>query len=515
MTDVLLEAHSISKTFPGLRALDDVSLTVASGEIVAVVGQNGSGKSTLVKVLAGVHRADGQIRVRGAGGVVLTGKAALAALHFIHQDLGLVATLTTVENLDLGRRLGARAWAPARRAERRRARDLIAEFGASFDVTVPVAELSAAQRTIVAIARALDGWSHPRNVLVLDEPTAALHGQEVGQLFGAVRRVAERGAGVVFISHRLDEVVDLADRVVTLRDGRVVATAARGAFDADELVRMIAGREVASLHAREHTGHGDPILEARGVAGARVAPLDLDLRPGEVVGVTGLVGSGSEQLAAILFGAVARTTGTVAVAGHELSPGDPSSAIANGVAYLPADRHSTGAVMTMNARENLTLPRLRPLRRALGRLDGRSERREAARWLADVDVRPAQPERALAQFSGGNQQKVLLAKWLRTEPSVLLLDEPTQGVDVGAKVAIYELISQAARGGAAVLVSSSEAKELTLLCDRVLVLRDGRLVAEVARGELTEARLLREALGLRIDDDLAEMVALTMEGHDG
>jgi ribose transport system ATP-binding protein len=507
MTEPLLDVHGISKTFPGLRALDDVSLSVESGEIVAVVGQNGSGKSTLVKVLAGVHRADpgGEIRVRDQDGAVLTGKAAVGALHFIHQDLGLVPMLTTIENLDLGRRLGGRGWAPARlREERRRAEQRIAEFGASFDVSVPVAELSAAERTIVAIARALDGWTHPRNVLVLDEPTAALHGQEADKLFGAMRQVAQRGAGVIFISHRLDEVVDLADRVVTLRDGRVVATAVRGGYDTAELVRMIAGKEVASLDSREQTASGSSVLVARGIAGPHVEPLDLDLRAGEVVGVTGLVGSGREQLAALLFGALPRSAGQVALAGRALPLGDPRAAIAAGVAFLPADRHRDGAVMSMNGRENLTLPRLGPLRRAAGRLDGRAERREAQRWIASVDVRPPEPERALAQFSGGNQQKVLLAKWLRNGPKVLLLDEPTQGVDVGAKVAIYQLISDAAKSGTAVLVSSSETKELTLLCDRVLVLRDGRLVAQVEREALTEARLLGECIGLRSEDGAAE-----------
>jgi ABC-type sugar transport system ATPase subunit len=492
----LLDARHVSKTFPGLRALDDVSLTVAPGEIVAVVGQNGSGKSTLVKVLAGIHAPDpgAEILVRGPTGAMLQGSEAREELHFIHQDLGLVPLLSTIENLDLGRRLGRRDLRPAPiRDETRRATELIERFGASFDVRLPVAELTAAERTIVAIARALERWTRPDHVLVLDEPTAALHGDEVNKLFEAVRRVAQREAGVIFISHRLDEVIQLADRVVALRDGRVVANARRGEFDHDELVRMIAGHDVEAA-AGAAGASGEVVFTARAVAGSRMNGIDLDLRAGEVVGVTGLLGSGREQLAGTLFGALPRTRGEVRVEGVSLPPSDPRTAIRRGVAYVPADRRRAGAVMSMSARENLTLPRLKPLRRRFARLDRRDERREAHDWFRAVDLRPHQPERPLEQFSGGNQQKVVLAKWLRNEPRVLLLDDPTQGVDVGSKAAIYDLVARAASGGAAVLFSSSETKELAALCDRVLVLRDGRVASEVERASLTEARLITEAL---------------------
>jgi ABC-type sugar transport system ATPase subunit len=492
----LLRVSAISKTFPGLRALERVSLDVDAGEIVAVVGQNGSGKSTLVKILAGVYEPDrgGSIEVRDAGGSLLSGAAAHDELSFIHQDLGLIGMLSTIENLDLGRRHRSRLYRPSPvRRERRAARRLIERFGASFDVGVPVATLSAAERTIVAIARALDGWSRPDRVLVLDEPTAALHGEEVTTLFSAVRRVAAEGAGVIFISHRLDEVIDLADRVIVLRDGRLVANARRGEYHHDELVRMIAGRELAAV-ARSGGEAGEVALAARGVSGGAVQSVDLDLHAGEVLGVTGLLGSGREQLAGMLFGSAPRR-GEVRICGAPLRPVDPRSAIRLGIGYVPADRKREGAVMTMSARENLTLPRLRTLRRRGGYLDRRAERVETNEWARTVDLRPRNAEQMLAQYSGGNQQKVVLAKWLRNEPRVLLLDEPTQGVDVGAKSAIYELIAQAARGGAAVLVSSSDSKELASICDRVLVMRDGVVGSQVPRGELTEARLVIECLG--------------------
>jgi ribose transport system ATP-binding protein len=487
----LLEVGHLSKSFPGLKALDDVSLRVDSGQIVALVGQNGSGKSTLVKVLAGVHQPDPGSEIELAE---VDGQA--TGLHFIHQDLGLVGQLTTIENLDLGRRLGRSALMPAPvREEARHAEELIAGFGAEVDVRAPVENLTAAERAIVAIARALDGWEHDQNVLVLDEPTASLHGEEVDKLFTAVRRVAERGAGVIFISHRLDEVIELADRVTCLRDGRLIADVPRGGYDHDDLVELIAGEASAAAEdlARPRA-KGELVMRARGVAGSTIASLDLDLHAGEILGVSGVLGSGREEVAGVIFGAGPGEVGSLEVGGREVGCLDPRRAIAAGVAYVPGDRHRQGAVMTMSARENMTLPRLRPLRRLFGRLDQREEKREVGRWVERVAVRPAEPERALQLFSGGNQQKVVLAKWLRNEPKVLLLDEPTQGVDVGAKAGIFELIASSAAAGAGVLVCSSDAKELALICDRVLVMRDGRAVAEMRRSELSEAGLVRASL---------------------
>lgn len=345
----LLSIRNLSKSFPGQRALIDVDLDVRAGEIVAVVGQNGSGKSTLVKVLTGIYEADpgGQISVRQADGQQVSGHAARTEIHVIHQDLGLIPTLSTVENLDLGIKMGrAGALRPTSgREEHQRAERLIARFGVYFNVHARVETLTAAERTIVAIARALDSWTRPDQVLLLDEPTAALHGDEASRLFTAVRRIAGEGAGIVFISHRLDEVLDLADRVVALRGGRVVGDVVTTDLDREALIRLIAGRDLADTSNHSGRRIREDVLVLRGVTGAGVRNVDLQLRSGEVLGVCGLLGSGREHLANLIFGAVARTDGTVEVAGSQLRSGSPRDAVAQGVGFVPGNRHADGAVI--------------------------------------------------------------------------------------------------------------------------------------------------------------------------
>jgi ribose transport system ATP-binding protein len=491
----LLRVTSLVKNFPGLRALDDVSLEVRSGEVVAVLGHNGSGKSTLVKVLAGRYVAD-------AGTVELpisSGEEA-AELHFIHQDLALVGSLTAVENLNLLSSAGLHPHDS--RAERRRATELVSKFGEAFDVTVPVSSLTPGQRAIVAIARALDGWTHPRNVLVLDEPTESLHGAEVEVLFSAVRRLAADGAGVVFISHRLDEVLTLADRVVVLRDGRVVAAEPVDDLDHDRLVELITGAVPAEIeaHLASDVRSTGPVLSIRGLRGGAIEHLDLDLHPGEVVGVAGVLGSGREAVPSLLFGAMPSRAESFTVDGSVVAAPTPATSIRRKIAFVPGDRVRYGSTAQMSARENLTLPQMRTFRGAGGAISSRRERIEAELQLAAYDVRPPRTEQRFGLFSGGNQQKIVLARWLRDDPLVLLLDEPTQGVDIGAKATIYEAVGRAADNGTAVLVSSSDTKELLRICDRVLVLREGRLVAELAGETLTEHRLLVEGYGLSPDD---------------
>ena len=490
-----MQATGIVKDFPGLRALDNVDLTVGAGEIVALVGHNGSGKSTLVKILAGVYSADaGEIQFADFG-------TEAVALHVIHQDLGLVAELSAVENLDIVGTVPAFGLAPTRRRqERKRARELLARFGDPFAITAPLGTLAPAQRSVVAIARALDGWTHARNVLILDEPTEALHANEVDILFSAVRRVAEQGAGIVFISHRLDEVLAIADRIVVLRDGKKVADVPAEGLDHGNLVEFVTG---AGVQAQEPPARGSDlgrtVLDIRGLTGASVREIDIRVRAGEVVGVAGVLGSGRASLPGLIFGATQADSEHFEFDGASYRRRTPAESVRRGMAFVPGDRVRLGSIPAMSARENLTLPELRSLTGPGGVLRSRRERKVARDLLVRYDVRPPNAEQRLGRFSGGNQQKLVFAKWLRNEPSLLLLDEPTQGVDIGAKQAIYEEIDAAARRGIAVLVASSDEKELLRLCDRVIVLREGEVVSELSGERLTEAELVHQGHGLSRD----------------
>ncbi len=496
----LLTIRRLSKTYPGQVALRDAMLTLRSGEVHAIVGQNGSGKSTLIKLLGGYIKADhgAQVLVDAQPVDLWSAPADIRRrIRIVHQDLGLVPTLSAVENLGLGqgwttgafRRI---AWS----AEVERAQHELLRFGLAPDVRRPVALLTAAERAAIAIVRALRDWEPgERGILVLDEPTASLNRNEVDALFREVRRVAAEGAGVVFVSHILDEVLGLADRVTVLRDGQVVAAGVPSAqLSQAKLVELIVGRSVTQLYSRSSTARSlVPVLEVVGVSGITLRNVSFTVHVGEVVGVAGLVGSGREEIAACVFGASPRFAGRVLVGKTKVFAA-PREAIKAGMALVPADRKNLGLVPDDRLVEHVPLPRYGPLQRT-GRLRHRHVRTEVTDWVERLDVQPPIIGRRMEKFSGGNQQKAVLARWLRMEPRVLLLDEPTQGVDVGAKAGIYRTISEAAEKGMAVLVTSSDAEELVHICDRVFVLRGGMVAAELTDATLTEDRVVAEMLG--------------------
>jgi ribose transport system ATP-binding protein len=497
-TAPVLAIRGLSKTFPGTRALHGVDFDLRPGEVHALIGQNGCGKSTLIKVLAGYHQPDPGTEIELAGERVElrdTIASRNAGLRFVHQDLGLVDTLSAVENLTLGRELetgfgGRIRWGAERRAAEQRLRAL----GYGFDVRRPVSELGAAERTGIAIVRALWDWEEAR-VLVVDEPTASLPREEVKTLFEALRRVRAQGLGVVYVSHRLDEIFAIGDRVTILRDGRRVGTWDVADVDQDRLVSlMVGGEQLRPSQARAYGGTQELALEVRGLCGLKVDNIDLDARRGEVVGIAGLTGSGREEVLPLVFGAVSRA-GTVRVDGDDVAAG-PRGAMAAGVALVPADRRGAGAVVGAAVRENCTLTDLHRHSRRAARIDRAAERAEVGDWMERLDVRPRGTEAVFGTLSGGNQQKVVLAKWLRREPRVLLLDEPTQGVDVHAKATIHGLARDVAAGGAAVVIASSDDNELCDTCDRVLVMRDGRVVAQVEGDRLTPEELGRLQLAV-------------------
>ena len=500
----VLRIDSLSKTYPGQVALDRASLQVMPGEVHALVGQNGSGKSTLIKLLGGYVQADHGSEVHLDGRRVDLWHLSHDDRHrirIVHQDLGLVPALSTIENLGLGRGYitgsgGRIRW----RAEAARAQELLLRFGLAPDVRQPVATLTAAERAAVAIVRALQDWDEGRSgLLVLDEPTASLNRREVEALFREVRRVAGLGAGVLFVSHMLDEVLDLADRVTVLRDGQVVAAGVPTAhLDERALVDLIVGRSMSDLYPTARAvPAGRPVLEAEMVFGITLRGVGFKVHAGEIVGVAGLVGSGRDEICGAIGGVSPRFAGKVLVDKTKVFC-SPRDALRAGIALVPSDRKGMALDPEDKLVDHVPLPRLGPLQGRL-RLHHTDQRAEVAQWVRDLDVQPPLLDRRMAKFSGGNQQKAVLARWLRTEPKVLLLDEPTQGVDVGAKAAIYQRIVGSAAEGMAVLIASSDAEELVHLCDRVIVLRAGMVSAELEGPNLTEERLVAETLGATSD----------------
>jgi ribose transport system ATP-binding protein len=507
--DVLLELADVSKSFGGARALAGVDLRVRAGEVHGLLGQNGSGKSTLLKVLAGFHQPDaGRLVVRGEEVPLPLAPGAYRELGmaFVHQDLGLVPELSVCENLIVAR-LGAGVQRRVRwRTEHARAADALARHGlGAIDTRAPVASLTQMQRALLAIVRAVeelraDDHAHP--LLVLDEPTAFLPRQGIEQLFALVRGLVERGASVLFVTHDLDEVMELCHRVTVLRDGRLAGTAVVSETSADALVELIVGRRLAALAQRAAStapptggAAATPRLRVADVRGRYVHGVELELRAGEILGVTGLLGSGFEELPHLLFGSrPARGTlaldGTAPIALERLTP---ARAVELGIALVPSDRPLDGVVGALSVTDNVTMTRLDAHRR--GPLLARRAMRATARELGErFAVVPNEPGMPLGALSGGNQQKVVLAKWLQRDPRLLLLDQPTQGVDVEARRQLFDAIAGAARRGAAVLCASADYEELAALCDRLLIVARGRVVRELGREQLSKELIAEHVL---------------------
>ncbi|MGC4936125.1 sugar ABC transporter ATP-binding protein [Gordonia sp. DT30] len=494
-----LQITGVRKTFAGTVALAGVDLTVRAGEVHALLGENGSGKSTLIKILSGFHKPDagGQITISGTE-LPFGNPAASHRLgaRFVHQDLGLIATSSVADNLCLGTKFPTRLGTIGARTLRRTASELLAVAGLDdVDPDSPISALSPALRTGVAVARALRADpSAPARVLVLDEPTATLPDSDVDKLLATVRAVASRGVAVIYVTHRIDEIFDLAHEVTVLRDGRKIAERPVAGLTRPDLVGLLVGEEFART-SRAATAtfddDGETVLSVKNLVAEHIHDLSVDIRSHQITGIAGITGSGREGALAAVFGATPRDGGTVTVDGKAVPKSNTRSAIRAGTAFVPSDRKNLGALMTLTARENLTLLDLAPFwNRFMIRRN--KEDAEVSSWFKQLDVRPADgAEMPMASFSGGNQQKVVLAKWLRRRPRLLLLDEPTQGVDLAAKEAIHQQLLHAALDGAAVVVSCSDTDELAALCHRVLVLRRGRLVADIEAKNISPERISR------------------------
>jgi ribose transport system ATP-binding protein len=504
-TGELLKLTNVSKTFAGVTVLSGVDLDIQAGEVHALLGQNGSGKSTLIKVLAGYHSPDegGRLVVNGTEvELPLTaGDPSDHGLAFVHQDLGLVDELSIMDNLSVGEYEMQGGW----RIDWKRQADIVAasleEFGVHDDVHVEVGRLSSpAKKALIAICRAVSRIrkQHATGVLVLDEPTVYLPRDEVQHLQAIVRRLAASGVGVLYVTHRLDELVGFADRATVLRDGRRVGEVDIAAEGTGGLVAMITGTAVDLGERRvpEARGDRDEVLSARGISGGRVRDVTFSAYEKEIVGLAGLVGMGQDDVLALIFGAESRSAGEVSIGGAVV-PGNPTSAIANGIAFLPADRPRFSGAVTETVQENLSLPVLRKFLRG-GRLRASQETRHVRALLDEYDVRPRTPSTPLARLSGGNQQKALLAKWVQTAPRVLLLDEPVQGVDVGAKAQLFDRLRELASSGCTLVIASSEYEDLALLCDRVLVFVDGKVDRVLSGSEVTKDQIAAACYGSQV-----------------
>jgi ribose transport system ATP-binding protein len=491
----VVDARDFSKSFSGKRVLADVDLAISRGEIHALVGPNGSGKSTFIKILAGYHSPDpgARLAVRGRE-VTLPHSAATASglgLSFVHQDLGLFEEGSVLENLLVGQYRTGFAWRISWRAERERVRGVLREYGLDVEPDAPLATLSDVQRALLAIARALIHLPESESaLLVLDEPTARLPHDSAAEFFGRVRAIAGRGHAVLFVSHRLDEVVMLADRVTVLRDGHVVARHRAPDFTVRSLVPEMLGFEMEQLHP-EHGGEsGEIVASVKGLSGRVVRRVDADIHRGEILGLTGLLGMGHDAVPYLVFGAERAKAGTIEIAGEAIDVASmtPRRAMSLGMGLLPGNRSRDSAVGEATARENLTIATLQRFV-AGGRLRRSRERAAARTQMARFNVTPVDPEAIMATLSGGNQQKTLLARWLTRRPHLLILDEPWHGVDVGAKRQIMRLLTEAASEGMAIVISSVEASDLAEVCHRVLVMRRGEVVGELSGSDLTAARI--------------------------
>lgn len=487
----VMQVQHVSKSFGGVHALQDVHLEIFEAEVHAILGENGAGKSTLIKILTGVHQPDaGQILLAGQPvRFANTREAQARGVAAIYQEPSLFPDLDVAENIMVGRQPGSR-WGIDWKRMYAEAGDLLRRLGLNIDPRTRARDLSVAQQQIVEIARAL---SINAKILIMDEPTSSLTLREVEDLFGIVRQLRQAGTAVVFISHRLEELFALADRVTTLRDGIYVGTREMSNVTTEELIRMMVGRTLGEMFPKQVVQAGDVVLEVDGLGvEGSFSGVSFQLRRGEIVGMSGLIGAGRTNVARALFGTEPATSGTIKLDGKRVTISSPDAAMALGIGYVPEDRKEHGLVLGMSIADNITLPVLARFA-TLGWLNEGRKVQAAVAASRQLEVKMTNVEQQAGQLSGGNQQKVVLAKWLSTKPRVLILDEPTRGIDVGTKAAVHRLMSNLAAEGLAILMISSELPEVLGMSDRILVMREGRLTGEFSRAEATQEKLMAAA----------------------
>ncbi|NDL68694.1 sugar ABC transporter ATP-binding protein [Clostridiales bacterium F-3ap] len=489
MSETVLEMKGISKAFSGVGVLEEIHLQVAKGEVHALMGENGAGKSTLMKILLGIHPADrGEILLEGRRIVNRSPREAMdKGIAMIHQELHPVLDMTVWENVFLGREIRTRFGLADKKAMARECGRLFTQLDVPVDPGARMRDLGVAQCQLVEIVKAV---SLSAKVVVMDEPTSAITDREVEILFQQIARLKAQGVGVIYISHKMEEIFRIADRITVLRDGRHMGTDSAADLDNDRLIRRMVGREIREVFPKETVVPGEVVLEVRGLCwGRKVRDVDLSLRKGEILGIAGLVGAGRSELAQTLFGIHKPTGGSVHVHGKPVRIQRPGDAIALKMALVTEDRKGSGLNLKGTVQENITLASLDRLF-PRGILDGSREGDVVSKSMEKLKVKAASPKAPVDSLSGGNQQKVVLAKWLLAGPEIIVLDEPTRGVDVGAKRDIYLLLGELVKAGKAVIVISSEIPEIMGIADRILVMAAGRVTGEVARKDFNQERIL-------------------------
>jgi rhamnose transport system ATP-binding protein len=493
MTAPVMELTGVSKRFDATQALDDVSLTLYPGETHALLGENGAGKSTLIKVMTGIHAPDaGVMRIDGEETSFKgSGDAQKAGVAAIYQEPAIFPDLNVAENIFMSHQ--GRGAVVHWRALYRDAESILGRIDVGMDVRTLASTLPVASQQAVEIAKAL---SLDVRVLIMDEPTAALSAHEVSVLFKQIRRLTDDDVAVLFISHRLDEVFEIADRVTVLRDGKLISSRPKGDVTQGQAIRDMVGRDMADFFVRNPQPAGDVVLRVDGLA--REGAFDdvsFELRVGEVLGFAGLVGAGRTDVALALFGIAPPDAGVVELDGRRLSPRSPRQALRSGIAYLSEDRRALGLSLPQSITANITLATLRKYVTRLRLLDSKAEREVASRFREKLTIRTPSLETPVEHLSGGNQQKTMLAKWLNAQPRVLILDEPTRGIDVGAKAEVHQIVDELAASGMAIILISSDLPEVIAMSDRVLVMREGRQMGMFERGEADEERIITAAMG--------------------
>ncbi|MGG1444545.1 sugar ABC transporter ATP-binding protein [Brevibacillus laterosporus] len=495
MTDLLLEMKGICKSFPGVKVLDQVELTVRPGELVALMGENGAGKSTLMKILGGIYTKDsGTITVKGQSVPEMTTKlAAELGIGIIHQELNLISHLSVAENIFLGREFtyGKTKFINWKKL-RQEAKIYLDQLGIQVDPDTKVGDLSVGQQQMIEIAKAL---SLQADILVLDEPTAALTNREIDALFEVIFALKNKGVGMIYISHRMEEIFQVSDRITVLRDGQYVGTKVTAETSMDELVKMMVGREITDRFPKVDVSLGEEKLRVDHLSvKGKLADVSFAVQAGEILGFAGLMGAGRSEVAKAIFGLERLESGSIKVEGRSVTINKPKDAIAAGIAFVTEDRKEEGLVLSLSVRENIALPNLSSLS-SLGVLYKQKEQQLADETINKLLVKTHSSEQRVGSLSGGNQQKVVIGKWLATAPKILILDEPTRGVDIGAKKEIYDLMNRLAQAGVAIIMISSELPEVLGMSDRIIVMHEGKMTGEFSREEATQEIIMHAATG--------------------